>query len=90
MTAHFLLGLVIPLLLAGQAVCSPAPAVPAKARPADDPDEMICKHVIPTGTRIGEKRVCQSRAHWAVLARDSRDAADDLELRSDQVLPPGH
>jgi hypothetical protein len=36
---------------------------PAKKKNSDDPNRRICKMVIPTGSRMGE-RVCRTAAEW--------------------------
>ena len=61
------------------APAAPAPAAPAAvsktayAKPASDPNKMICKSFIPIGTRFPEKD-CRTRAEWDAMASDSAAA----------------
>lgn len=44
---------------------------------AQDPNEMVCRTITATGSRLGGNRVCHTRAEWDVIARAGRDAAND-------------
>ena len=40
--------------------------------PSDDPNERICVNEVDTGTRVGHRRICRTRAQWEQLRRQSR------------------
>jgi hypothetical protein len=83
-----------------QTTTPPAPAQPAAtattattvtpvrvAKPAKgSPDEIICKHHDETGSRIGGRQECYTRAQWDEL---SRSAHDDIQ-RAQQVVQMPH
>jgi hypothetical protein len=52
-------------------------APPTKQEAAGDPNEMICKRIVSTGTRFASKD-CRTRSEWNQLAVDSRQATHDL------------
>ncbi|HEY5105452.1 MAG TPA: hypothetical protein VII73_01630 [Caulobacteraceae bacterium] len=79
MTTRYLTALAAFALIASVTAASAAPSSPAKTSSADDPDKMICKTVVPTGSRLGGVRTCQTRAQWAVLTRDSQDALHERQ-----------
>jgi hypothetical protein len=76
-------------LIAGPAIAQ-APAAPppanaqTTAKPAGDPNEMICEKQEVTGSRLGGKRVCMTRAEWA-----DRKLQDRQELERVQVQRSG-
>lgn len=47
-----------------------AGTAPAKAQ---DPDKKICQRVEETGSRLGDKRICKTRAEWAAERQESRN-----------------
>ncbi|WP_158912874.1 hypothetical protein [Caulobacter sp. S45] len=73
---------------AATAATSP-PAVPAAGVPAAtaktvaiaNPDEKVCKRIVTTGTRFSSSD-CRTRAEWAQLSADSRQATTDMTTRS--------
>jgi hypothetical protein len=52
-----------------------------------DPDEVTCKTVVKTGTRIGS-RVCKTNRAWEQQARDSKAAAMAIQTESKQGPGP--
>ena len=54
------------------------------AKPANDPNEVICEKQEVTGSRLGGKRVCMTRAQWA-----DRKLQDQQELTRVQVQRGG-
>jgi heat shock protein HslJ len=46
-----------------------------------DPDEVRCKTVVKTGTRIGTK-VCKTNRAWKQAEIDARDATKDIQRTS--------
>jgi hypothetical protein len=53
---------------------------PMKQDVAGDPQQMICKRVMSTGTRFTTKD-CRTRAEWNQLTADSRQATLDMTSR---------
>lgn len=41
-----------------------------------NPDETVCRMITNTGSRLGGRRVCRTRAEWARIAADARETAD--------------
>ena len=54
---------------------------------APDPDEVTCKTVVKTGTRIGS-RVCKTNRAWEQQQRDSQSAAMEIQTQSKQGPGP--
>lgn len=56
-----------------------AAAAPAATDPTDnkaDPDAIICKSVVKTGTRLSS-RLCHTRGEWEAIERRSQDSIKD-------------
>ena len=66
----------------------------AKTKKPEDPDKVVCRLSQPSGSHIGQKRVCMTRAEWmleeAARANDT-DAAvrRTWELREQEALRGG-
>ena len=45
-------------------------------KPAPDPNERICEDIVQTGTRMGPKRFCGTRAEWEERKREDREAIE--------------
>lgn len=54
------------------------PAAPS-TRPAPDPNQKICEDVTEIGSRIAKKRVCATRAEWALRRKADREVVDDIQ-----------
>ena len=69
--------------LAATASNSAAPAQPeqlAKMSPVPVRDtDVICKTRIPTGSRLGGAKECRTRAEWAGIASQYRNAVDHMQ-----------
>jgi hypothetical protein len=98
-TSFAALAAALTVLTAGPSLADPAQNTTAAAPPASsttsansahDPNKMICKSEIATGSRLGGHKVCRTRAEWADIARDARDQLDNVNIRSDQMNPQGH
>lgn len=63
--------IVAALLLAGQAQ---APTT-APVTPAADPEKKICKTIKETGSRLGGKRECKTKAEWDRIAAENQAKA---------------
>lgn len=57
-----------------------ANSAPVNAKPVENPNEIVCEKQETTGSRIGARRVCMSRAEWA-----DRKLQDRQELERVQV-----
>lgn len=75
-----------PAAAPGATVPPTPPATAAKPiKPARGaPDEVICKSVLETGSRLGGKRVCMTRADWT---NQSREASEFLGNSHPTQLP---
>ena len=52
-----------------------------------NPDEVTCRSVVRTGTRIGSKKCMTNRA-WMEASRNAREATDEIQRRSTQTSMP--
>lgn len=77
-------------LVLSPGVSSPAMAQAAQpsqqtAKPAKDPNEVICEKQQEIGSRIASQRVCKTRAEWAEERRTSRQDIDKMQtMRGEQ------
>jgi predicted Fe-S protein YdhL (DUF1289 family) len=65
---------------------APAPAMAAGKTSIKSPTDTICRTINETGSRLGSKRICLTRAEWAEQKRTQRQ---DLERAQRNPLPPG-
>jgi hypothetical protein len=63
-----------------------APANDAKTGSAGDQNEIVCRSMAETGSRLKSRRVCMSRAEWAELRRQQREA---IEKGQNSACMPG-
>ena len=68
MKAHLLLGIVTIALASGG-----AQAAGDKKKSAKDPNEVICKSIAETGSRLARKRVCMTRQQMEEQKAINRD-----------------
>lgn len=52
-----------------------APAAADAAKPADDPNRLICKRETPVGSMIASRKVCLTRSQWAERTRNGHETA---------------
>jgi hypothetical protein len=64
-----------------------AAAVAETSTPAADPNEVICRTVRATGSRLATSRRCATRAQWAEDERQQRAQLQERTLR--QTNPQG-
>jgi hypothetical protein len=73
------------------AVCSVALAEPSNVQPTSpttasaasqvrNPQEVVCKDRVATGSRLAYARDCHTRAEWESIARDAQDYAQGIQL----------
>jgi hypothetical protein len=53
----------------------PAPATQTTG-PANDPNETICRRETRTGSRLGTRNICRTRAQWDDIDRELRQAME--------------
>jgi hypothetical protein len=71
----------------GQAPATPATATGQTTKTAQnsyDPNEMVCKRIEETGTRLGGEKVCMTRFEWDEKSREARDQLDFSDRQTDQ------
>jgi hypothetical protein len=77
-----MIGLVLVAVMSAQA----APSVTATS-PALDPNKRICKTIKTTGSRLGGKRLCATRAEWDRIERETQE---DVRAAQSQSKQPGN
>lgn len=59
-------------------------AQPAQtAKPAKNPNEVICERQEEIGTRLSSQRVCKTRAEWAEERRANRMDVEKVQIQRD-------
>ena len=64
---------------AASAAQTQAPAT--NSAPALDPNEKICQSQEVTGSRLGKKRVCKTRAEWADFQLQERQTVEKVQTQ---------
>ncbi|SFP49439.1 hypothetical protein [Sphingomonas rubra] len=72
--------MMIAVALLLQAVQSAAPAQPTTVKAA--PPKMICRTVGTTGSRLGGKRVCASKADWDAREFNDRQTTERMSANT--------
>lgn len=78
---------VAPLILSAVlAACSSTDSAETAVASAEvtDPDEVSCRTIVKTGTRIGT-RVCKTNRAWAASTASGRSMAESIQRTSGQV-----
>jgi invasion protein IalB len=57
------------------------------AKPARDPNEIVCERQMETGSRLAMNKVCKTRAQWAEDQRADRMIIEKVQTQRD--LNPG-
>ncbi len=53
-----------------------------------DPDEVICRYEpAPTGTRLGKRRICATRAEWDDLSASARAETERIQGGAKHCIP---
>jgi hypothetical protein len=81
LTSLFILASALPLAAAN--------AQERKTRPAVDLNEKVCEDIVYTGSRLGVKRVCATRAEWAERRRLDKEAIDRAQVSPCMVTTTG-
>lgn len=58
---------------------TPAPAAGQQQAPGPDPNEVICQKQEVTGSRLGVKKVCKTRAEWADARLQDRQEIERVQ-----------
>jgi hypothetical protein len=74
-------------VLAETSSAPPAGSPVAKASSKYDPNKTVCKTEDTTGTRLGAKRVCHTRAEWAEMERVTQQSVGDAQAQGYQNNP---
>jgi hypothetical protein len=86
----FTTGLMIFIISILLQACSPLTGVDTSKFDKDyvhNPDEMTCKRVIKTGTRVTSK-MCKTNMQWAQQARDANEATSAIQREATQGSSP--
>ena len=51
----------------------------SKPKPPLDPNQRVCEDVTATGSRLGTKRICATRAEWAEMRKADRENVDQAQ-----------
>lgn len=66
----------VPMLAAAQAPTMSSVAAPKTTEPAKA-DEVVCKRFeAPTGSRIGKRQICRTKAQWDMVRDQDREAIE--------------
>ena len=62
---------------------TPAATAPAATNPkaADNSNEVVCERQEITGSRLGTRRICKTRAEWADLKLQDRQEVEQAQTR---------
>ncbi len=63
-------------------------ASPSKDQPQAaiaNPNEVVCQKIEVTGSRLGTKRVCKTRAEWADLQLQDRQELERVQSRRGMI-----
>ena len=62
---------------------TPAATAPAATNPkaADNSNEVVCERQEITGSRLGTRRICKTRAQWADLKLQDRQEVEQAQTR---------
>lgn len=67
--------------IAAQTAQPPQTAQSQNAKPARDPNEMVCEKQNDPGSRLVAAKVCHTRAEWADLRSQDRQELDRVQTR---------
>jgi len=73
-----LLRLAAGMILVSAAAAGQAAPPPAKAKSGLDPDKMVCKRYVRTGSLVDGYRICKTNKEWAADMERSREAGESI------------
>ena len=74
------------LVMAAVSAGAAADAAPRRSTPKS-PNDMICREIEVSGSRLDVRRVCMTRLQWDEQRRDAREAVDHAQTQ--QINPKG-
>jgi hypothetical protein len=63
------------------ALAQTSPPAQQAAKPAKDPNEIICEKQEVIGTRLASEKICKTRAEWAEERRASRMSVEKTQTQ---------
>jgi hypothetical protein len=87
MTRHLKLCAIVVLSAAGLVTPAVAKQQSSSQRPQADPNERVCQDIIPTGSRLAQKRICATRQEWEDKRREDREATEKAQTQLCVVNP---
>ena len=80
-SASFAAALMVGMTAPASAQTTPAQAPAATEKPKTNADEIVCEKKETTGSRIGAKKVCMTRAQWADRQLQDRQELDRVQIQ---------
>jgi hypothetical protein len=77
------------MVLTSALPAAPAVAQQLPSRPPVDLNEKVCEDIVYTGSRLGVKRVCGTRAEWAERRRLDKEAIDRAQISPCTITTTG-
>jgi hypothetical protein len=72
-------------------VSPPAATSTAPAPKVQDPnDKMVCRTILPTGSRLGGTKVCKTQGEWAEISRNARNMVTSAQMSGMQTGVKGN
>ncbi|MGQ0384139.1 MAG: hypothetical protein ACT4UP_05580 [Gammaproteobacteria bacterium] len=69
------------------AATAPETVAAAESQPTDPSQKLVCKTVIPTGTRF-QQRVCATQAYWDQIQKAGREGGEKAQRKAQQSANP--
>lgn len=76
------------LIVAASALSASLYAQAAAGAQARDPNEKVCETVSQVGSRLSTKKVCATRAEWAVIRKDQKDTLEQMQRHGSITCMP--
>lgn len=68
----------------------PATVEAAAGAEARDPNEKVCETESQIGSRLAKKKTCATRAEWAVIRKDQKDALEQIQRQGSVACMPDY
>ena len=76
--------LCLPAFAVAEQAARPVPEKRVKPIPnttlSKSSDGMVCKVLLRTGSRLGERKVCKTKAEWDAISQDARQATERRQI----------
>lgn len=76
------------LFVAGATLGVPASLKAAAGAEARDPNEKVCETVSQVGSRLSKKKMCATRAEWAIIRKDEKETVEQMQRQGTMVCVP--